>query len=115
MRFYTCGLLSKWGFDDGDLLIGLLLDNDFGLENDKQVLAEVVMRHVIPAIDQSIELKKVADWNWTGHNPIRAEKVNGVDVDDYGNRSNPTITPEFVDIDDNAILAVAREVDAIKT
>ena len=114
IRFYTSGLLSKWGFDDGELLIDLLLDHGF-TGSRGQVLAETVIQHVIPVLDQKeIELIKVHDWNWSCHNPIRAERVNGVEVDDLEYKPNPTLTPEFIDIEEEAILTIARRAGTLK-
>lgn len=111
IRFESECLVSKWGFGDGDMFDDFLFDHGFDIKIFKTVLAEVVIRHVIPALDQKeIELINVEDWNWTNHNPIRARRVNGIEVDDYGKRPNPTLTPEFIDVEEEAILVIAREV-----
>lgn len=114
IEFSADGLLSKWGFGDGDMLDDFLYDHGF-VGSKKEVLALTVLRHVIPALGQKdIELVKVADWNWTGHNPIRAKRISGIEVNDVG--ENPTIilTPKFIDVEEGAILSIAREVGILK-
>lgn len=96
MRFNTTDLLSKYGFDDGDML------NDFIVERGERVdfktfLCEVVTQCVHPLITQKVVL---GDWRYsiTPHNPIRAHSVDGVEVDGPDFDHFQTLTPEFVDV-----------------
>jgi hypothetical protein len=124
MRFYTEGFLSKWGFEDGDLLDDLLYEelgtvDDFVFDKrdevgsiygfDHTVLMLVLITIVLPALDQRVDVMAVG----TIHNPLRATKVDGVEVPHeivYGSVEPPPgmITPEYVDVPDATILTIAR-------
>ena len=98
------GLLSRWGFNDGDPY----LDGGFedwrdahglplltGAEED-WLLRHLVRTWLVPALDQVVEVVDIE----TSHNPIRASKVDGVDVDGCWSypydQSWPGLTPEAV-------------------
>jgi hypothetical protein len=66
-------LLSKWGFEDGDLLSFL---NDWITCDRRAVLVELVKRKLLPALKQQVEFEVIE----TNHNPIRALTVDGQDV-----------------------------------
>lgn len=123
MKFPTSGLLSKWGFGDGDMLDDLLWDNGFfdheidaSIPDDDfdtigfahRVLIRVVREHVLPAIEQDVEAQDIH----TIHNPIRAKTVNG---EAWGQRmyepvaGGGALTPELVEVPDEVILTIARE------
>ena len=104
MRFYTRDLLSKWGFGDGDMLDDLLLNND--ITPNPKILIRVVREEVLPKIDQHMDLYQFS----TSHNPIRAEKVNGVEVDHYNPSLSMKLTPEYVDVPDDVILEIGRDI-----
>ena len=75
----TDGLLSKWGFDDGDLFDDVVTqwEHATGRAGDRhQVLVAAVRRWVLPVLRQRVEEEVVT----TIHNPIRAVKVDGVPV-----------------------------------
>ncbi len=65
---YSWCLLSKWGFNDGDLFDEYDLNHNF--------LCAVVKRKLIPKLEQKVEIISME----TIHNPIRAKTVDGVDV-----------------------------------
>jgi hypothetical protein len=108
---YSECLLSKWGFTDGD-------EPDFWLDwCDEQgvdynawdwhtVLRRLVREHLAPKLDQRVELVDIE----TIHNPIRAETVDGVEVDWYADQPI-TLTPDHVEIPFPEVLRVAREVE----
>lgn len=104
MRIYTSGLLSKWGFGDGDLLWDFLYDHGIKVD-DEPVLVRVVREHVLPAIDQQVDVYEVC----TIHNPLRARAVDGVEWDSYTADTDGVLTPEYVDVPDDVIIAIARE------
>jgi hypothetical protein len=105
MRFYTEGLLSKWGFNDGDILDDLLYDH-FGTfdEDPHELLIKVVRVHILPKLEQMVEVHEIN----TIHNPIRATSVNGVKINVYEGIHGVSLTPEYVDIDDQHIVNLAR-------
>lgn len=110
----TDGLLSKWGFEDGDTLSELACDwrYDEGLDVDyKDLLVELVRRFVLPILDQQVEVYTLT----TSHNPIRARRVDGVEGDEHGENEGITLTPETVTIPMAQVRAVAEELARTKT
>ncbi len=92
IRFYTDNLLSKWGFEDGDLLCDRL--NSYpSLERRCELLWSVVESLVIPKIDQKVEVMRLI----TCHNPIRADKIDGKEINHYTD-NGIKLTPEYVDV-----------------
>ena len=108
MKFYTSGLLNKFGFQDGDMIDDLLFEN-FGLASNlnftHNVLVKVVVDHVIPKLDQKIEQVIIT----TIHNPIRAGTVNGHRVDWY-NGNEFELTPKIVEVSDQIIIDIAKAI-----
>ncbi len=108
MLFATSGLLSKWGFSDGDLLDDLLWDHDIRGADNQAVLATIVEQYVVPALDQEVETERIG----TLHNPIRAVTVDG---EEWGDRvyqpfiADGVLTPEYVEVPDDVILDLARD------
>lgn len=106
-------LLSKWGFNDGD-------EPDFWLDwcdeqgvdynargwNWQTTLRRLVRDHLAPKLDQHVELVDIE----TNHNPIRAETVDGVEVDWYADQPI-ALTPDHVAIPFSEVLRVAREAE----
>lgn len=125
--FPTSGLLSKWGFGDGDMLDDWLFDHGFRRPDSwepnpehplpkwnhdedphgfrHRVLIRVVREHVLPAIEQDIEVYEIS----TNHNPIRARTVNGAEWDAYTASVDGVLTPEWVEVGEDVLLAIARE------
>lgn len=117
MIFKTAGLLSKWGFEDGDQIDGLLdwagyKDSDPTLLTQRDeygvvygfnhlVLFTVVAAHIVPALDQKVELGLYR----TMHNPVCATRVDSKAVDD---ERDGELTPAEVEVPDETILAIAR-------
>jgi hypothetical protein len=113
MRFWTDGLISKWGFDDGDQLSDYCYDlSEEGVKvEDHDLLIAVVKRKILPALDQHLDLEVIS----TIHNPIRATHVDGLDVRSahYEPDFPSPITPEFVDVPEEVIRALAVELSAV--
>lgn len=103
MRFYTECLLSKWGFEDGDMLCDFVVDNETGFMDHHDLLIKTVREKILPKIKNSIE---VCDFS-TCHNPIRAEIVDGVRVNSLD--FNITLQPEFVDVSEEYLLSAAKQ------
>lgn len=112
LTLYSGGLLSKWGFNDGDE------PDDVAdwLEADgiayraipwHAVLCRLVREHLVPVLDQAVEVYDIE----SNHNPIRAETVDGVEVNEYLSRAEQplSLTPEHVDVPYSTILRVTRE------
>ncbi len=106
MRFSTDSLLSKWGFGDGDMLEDLMWDNDLRDVDEHEVLIKVVKTLLLPKIDQNVEVYEVS----CIHNPIRARTVDGVEIDNYKIDHGNLLTPEFIEIDDDVIIKIAKEI-----
>jgi hypothetical protein len=101
------GLLSKWGFGDGDILddfVDWTEDNGYPRPADEHALLRTLVRtHLLPALHQRVEAIDIE----TIHNPIRAEYVDGVDVVEcWANRQpKPALTPDHVKVSYAEILA----------
>ncbi|MFJ1765088.1 hypothetical protein ACIOD2_32505 [Amycolatopsis sp. NPDC088138] len=76
------GLLSKWGFGDGDEPDAYLdwLDEQSlpHPANWHAILRHLVRTRLLPLIVEDVEVYDIE----TNHNPIRASRVNGVEIDD---------------------------------
>lgn len=111
VKFYTCGLLSKWGFLDGELLSDATDEvYSYDPETEKRALVAVVKHFVIPKIENAIELVEIT----TIHNPIRAVRVDGVNVNalwfsDLSDEQHSMIRPTCVEVPLHDIIAFLRE------
>lgn len=106
LYLHSSGLLSKWGFNDGaapdDVLDyceerGLLTDAHgyYQPVSWRPILEQLVRRYLLPTLDQHVTVVHIE----TTHNPIRAETVDGVNVDDcWHDGGGPELTPESVTI-----------------
>ena len=89
---WSDSLQSKWGFGDGDIPDSILdhVGDEVGFALDwHAVLRKLVRKHLLPALEDAGHSVEVYDIE-TNHNPIRASKIDGVDVDDYSDRNVPT-------------------------
>lgn len=88
-------LASKWGFGDGDALNDYMYDlRDEGLisqvPNRDDFLYAVVCKYLLPELHKRgvvVDLVNIGSI----HNPVRAERVNGAEVDWYGNEPRPEV------------------------
>ena len=104
------GLLSKWGFNDGDEPDDFLdWCEEQGIPYDgldwKLMLRRLVREYLIPALDQRVEVVEVD----TAHNPIRAASVDGEDVTGcwVGADDDPELTPYGVEVSYEVVARVA--------
>jgi len=125
LHLFTRGLLSKWGFDDGDPFdeVAEWFHDSHGVPpmghcdcpsfdlgvDDRVLLVELVKRRVLPVLDQRVEVEVIE----TIHNPIRACSIDGVPVDDevhYNRAPAPAeITPDSVAVSYADVVALAAE------
>lgn len=99
LRIYSSGLLSKWGFNDGDMPEEVCeyceaLAIDYGLIDWHATLVRLVCADLLPALKENVEIYEIE----TIHNPIRAHTVNGERVDVLNDGVLPSLTPEYVEI-----------------
>jgi len=110
------GLLSKWGFNDGDAP-GDWLDwcEERGIDWlalpswREEILPALVCRFLVPVLDQDVTLAFIG----TNHNPVRAGTVDGVDTEDRwydAHDRGPVLTPEWVEVTMEQVLGVTRRV-----
>ena len=109
LTLYSDGLLSKFGFNDGD-------DPDVWLDYcdangiDYNVvdfpLVELVRQYLLPVLDQAVTVVEIE----TIHNPIRAKTVDGVEVNgDVTVHGDPVeLTPERVTIPMTEVARLAK-------
>ena len=103
-------VLSKWGFDDGDLMLHdqrcrAILEEFQGVTS-HELLVAVVRRCLLPRLHQHVELAELV----TLHNPARAESVDGVKLDGYG---SPVDGDDYVDLTPDLIVVALDEIRAI--
>ncbi|MEU0955848.1 hypothetical protein ABZ353_26465 [Streptomyces niveus] len=107
--FSSC-LLSKWGFNDGDTPESWLdwcETNGIDHTKLKFPLIALVRKHLEPAIEQTIEVTKIG----TSHNPIRALRVDGIDMGNVWSARAPAphLTPDYVTVPMTEVLRLALE------
>jgi hypothetical protein len=112
LTLFSSGLLSKWGFNDGDAPNDVLdwrEEHGLGWRVEwHPVLVRLVYRFLLPVLDQEVKVAEIE----TIHNPIRAETVDGVDVTDFWYDSSdcgPELTPECVEVPMTEVASVIRE------
>lgn len=102
---HSVGLLSKWGFDDGDMP-DRLMDywDSHGITYDnikwRDVLRKLVREWLVSALAQNHRIE-VVDIN-TNHNPIRAFVVDGAQID-HSENNEISLIPESVEVPYSAI------------
>jgi hypothetical protein len=115
LPLWSSGLLSKFGFGDGDEPDAWLdWCDEQGVDYNAPgwdwhaTLRRLVREHLVPKLDQRVELVDID----TAHNPIRAEKVDGVEIDWYRDYPDDLLTPDVVEVPYSEVLRIAREVGA---
>ncbi|MFF2652605.1 hypothetical protein [Streptomyces sp. NPDC058045] len=102
------GLLSKWGFNDGDPPdVWLDYCAAHGIDDTEVAfpLVELVRTFLLPRIEQTVTVVEIG----TAHNPIRVDTVDGVDVTEvwFGRAPAPLLTPDEVDVPMTEVLRLA--------
>ncbi len=105
LRLYSNSLLSKWGFNDGDIPEAVYdLFEENGVDYDwHATLIALVRTHLIPVLDQDVEVFEIE----TIHNPIRVRTVDGKLVNHHEIDSSVRLTPKYIDVSLSIVLAVA--------
>lgn len=80
---HASGLLSKWGFGDGDVLAQWWWDvyDEEPPKNDHDLLYALVTQYLLPALRKEgndVQVYRIH----TNHNPVRAEYLNGRHLQD---------------------------------
>ncbi|MFE3248421.1 hypothetical protein [Streptomyces sp. NPDC059209] len=111
MTLFSSDLLSKWGFNDGDIPEPWLhWCETQGVDPNAFAFpwAALVRKHLVPAIEQDVTVVEIL----TVHNPIRAQTVDGIDMTQSwrgGGGVAPTLTPELVEVPMAEVLRLALE------
>lgn len=119
LRLFADGLFSKWGFGDGDQVDDFLWDHlDYDDDviharlkdvDDHAVLRRLVREHLVPAFAAAGHDVEVYDIE-TNHNPVRAGKLDGVEVGwdvIIGEAPEPQLRLEYVDVPFDTVLRAA--------
>lgn len=106
MKIRTEGLLSKWGFLDGNKFSEFLLENFREYINSHALLIVILKKYVIPQIKSKLEIVEIS----TAHNPVRTRSVDDVKVDWYdpGDSARIEIDPQYVEVPDEILLQEAQ-------
>lgn len=103
LTLVSAGLLSKWGFNDGDAPDEYFdwleaQGREYAPVSWKPVIFALVDRFVVPALDQQVTIVRIE----TAHNPVRAQTIDGQDAERYWygdyRDEEPQLTPETIDI-----------------
>lgn len=100
---FSDGLLSKWGFHDG----GQFDDFEFEYSSPdgpdaKTILVAAVKAYLVPQLKQSVNIVEII----TSHNPIRANTVDGREVDWYNDNPTIKLEPKSVEVSDEELFAL---------
>ena len=112
MNLRADDLLSKFGFNQGDLLIDFRWGADINVIDPEAVvdyrsaLVALAQRHLAPCLDQNVVVEHVG-----GHNPARAVSVDGLDMRPWLGWGGPdiTLTPAVVKVPDDVVWALLAE------
>ncbi|MEU9894247.1 hypothetical protein ACIBCS_27840 [Streptomyces phaeochromogenes] len=104
LTLHSDGLLSKFGFNDGDdpdEWLDYCEANGIDYNEVDFPLVQLVRQHLLPALDQAVTVYEVE----TAHNPIRAHTVDGVEV-----RGNDTVHGEPIELTPEQVTIPMSEV-----
>ncbi len=109
LTLYSDGLLSKFGFNDGDdpdEWLDYCEANGIDYNEVGFPLVKLVRQYVLPALDQQVTVYEIE----TIHNPIRAKTVDGMEVrgEDTVHGDPIELTPETVTIPMSEVARLAR-------
>lgn len=103
--FETASFYSRSGFKNGDILRPAF-PNARSAEL-RDLLVDVLYRHVIPALDQTVQVVQIP----SGLNPLRAAYVNGTPVhwSTAASGNGPPLTPSPITVGLDKVIACARK------
>ncbi len=104
VSFYPEGLLHKFGFGDGDMLVDFILDNELDVDFHDLLIA-AVEKLVLPRLDQKVETYTIQA---TLHNPIRAQTIEGEEADRFS-----VLTPDVIEVEAADLIRVAATLERI--
>lgn len=109
VTFFAEGLLSKFGFHDGDLVSWVRQHDKNFCPHD--VLTHIVRMHLVPLIPAQVETTEIG----CCHNPIRAKRVNGAAIDWYSENIivRDLLRPVSLTLSGQEVLAVAKELNKL--
>ncbi len=100
--FFTCGILSKWGFNDGDLLSWVNSTKDC---DSHETLSYIVRTLLVPKLNASVEMIDVG----SSHNPIRAKSIDGIEVDLYSEEKRfDYLQPDSIELTGPEVIEIAK-------
>lgn len=115
MIFHTISLLSKWGFNDGDILDGHPDERIRSLSYDEQhdLLFEVVQRYILPHLransGKPIRIVQLS----TTHNPVRVSMIGEETTHhlwyEHTEGIESLLKPESIEVKDDDIVTLAIE------
>lgn len=104
LTLYSDGLLSKFGFNDGDdpeEWLEYCEANGIDYNEVDFPLVQLVRQYLLPALDQHVTVYEIE----TAHNPIRALTVDGIDL-----RGEDTIHGDPIDLTPESVTIPMAEV-----
>ncbi|MFD9192978.1 hypothetical protein ACFWCA_32790 [Streptomyces phaeochromogenes] len=109
LTLHSDGLLSKFGFNDGDdpeAWLEYCETNGIDYNEVDFPLVQLVRQYLLPVLDQRVTVYEIE----TNHNPIRAQTVDGVEVhgQDTVNGEPIELTPEQVTIPMSEVARLAQ-------
>jgi hypothetical protein len=112
----SAGLCSKWGFNDGDMpdVVCDALEEAGHLPDDwpdwHDVLSQLVETYLLPEMRKhhQVETYRIS----TNHNPIRAARIDGYDVDSYDDDDWHHLAPEWVEVPLEDVLTICTGADS---
>ncbi|MEV2277723.1 hypothetical protein AB0I72_19265 [Nocardiopsis sp. NPDC049922] len=109
VTLFSFGLLSKWGFGDGDTpdeWLDYLDEHGIDWDDAQWPLAALVRRYLLPELAKhhTIEVYEIE----TIHNPIRASRVDGIEIDPLAADDEVELIPASVDVPLSEALRIAQ-------
>lgn len=112
VHLFAPSLFSKWGFNDGGLLLDWLFDYADDADVDRlsksdyhRALRKLVREHLAPLLPGEFELCDIE----TSHNPIRVRTWHGQEWDDYADDAPPEVEHIVAEVPGELVLAALAD------